>query len=57
MTSILVLLEAFDDVVDSYEWDVKIEACMVKYDSPYPEVRGVCDPYGDPELPVETIRI
>ncbi|KAK9258613.1 OPT oligopeptide transporter protein-domain-containing protein [Lipomyces tetrasporus] len=60
MKKILALLEgpdAYDGDVDSYELDIKIEACMIKYHSPYPEVRAVCDPYDDPELPVETIRM
>ncbi|KAK9328056.1 OPT oligopeptide transporter protein-domain-containing protein [Lipomyces starkeyi] len=45
-----------DEDPDSYEIDVKVEAAMIKYHSPYPEVRAVCDPFDDPTIPVETIR-
>ncbi|KAK9468634.1 oligopeptide transporter 2 [Lipomyces arxii] len=42
--------------VVQYEIDVKIEACFIKFHSPYPEVRAVCDPVDDPTIPVETLR-
>ncbi|KAK9378542.1 OPT oligopeptide transporter protein-domain-containing protein [Kockiozyma suomiensis] len=41
---------------DTYELEVRIEAALMKFHSPYPEVRAVCDPTDDPTLPVETIR-
>ncbi|KAK9246612.1 OPT oligopeptide transporter protein-domain-containing protein [Lipomyces tetrasporus] len=41
---------------DTYELDVKIEAAMIAHYSPYPEVRAVCDPFDDPNVPVETFR-
>ncbi|KAK9367578.1 OPT oligopeptide transporter protein-domain-containing protein [Lipomyces kononenkoae] len=41
---------------ETYELDTKLEATLMKYHSPYPEVRAICDPTDDPTMPVETIR-
>ncbi|CAN6649256.1 oligopeptide transporter 2 [Trichomonascus vanleenenianus] len=41
---------------DDYEFDCKAEAAVLKYHSPYPEVRSIADPFDDPTIPVETIR-
>ncbi|KAK9464998.1 OPT oligopeptide transporter protein-domain-containing protein [Lipomyces arxii] len=41
---------------ESFVLDFLLEATMMKYHSPYPEVRAVCDPTDDPTLPVETLR-
>ncbi|KAK9319373.1 OPT oligopeptide transporter protein-domain-containing protein [Lipomyces orientalis] len=41
---------------ETYELDLKLEATLMKYHSPYPEVRAICDPTDDPSMPVETIR-
>ncbi|KAK9244829.1 OPT oligopeptide transporter protein-domain-containing protein [Lipomyces tetrasporus] len=41
---------------EAYEIAVKVEATLIDSFSPYPEVRAVCDPFDDPEMPVETIR-
>ncbi|KAK9249475.1 OPT oligopeptide transporter protein-domain-containing protein [Lipomyces tetrasporus] len=41
---------------ETYELELRIEATLIKYHSPYPEVRAVCDPTDDPTIPVETIR-
>ncbi|KAK9465336.1 OPT oligopeptide transporter protein-domain-containing protein [Lipomyces arxii] len=43
--------------IDAYELDIKIEASLIKYHSPYPEVRAVCDPFDDPTAQIETIRM
>lgn len=44
--------------VDIADWsfEVRTEACMIRYHSPYAEVRSVTLPIDDPDLPVETIR-
>lgn len=44
---------------DIFDWElqVKTEAGIIEYHSPYPEVRGVTEPYDDPELYCETIRV
>ncbi|KAI5960218.1 hypothetical protein CANMA_004060, partial [Candida margitis] len=44
------------EVVD---WDlqVRLEAVLVAYWSPYPEVRSVTLPFDDPTIPVETFRV
>ena len=41
------------------DWDlqVRLEAVLVAYWSPYPEVRAVTFPYDDPTIPVETFRV
>jgi OPT family small oligopeptide transporter len=39
------------------KWDtLKLEAALMHYHSPYPDVRSIADPYDDPEMPVETFR-
>ena len=45
-------------LMDPAEWefDLKCEAAILRYHSPYPEVRSVTEPFDDPTLPVETIR-
>ncbi|KAI5957027.1 OPT2, partial [Candida theae] len=41
------------------DWDlqVRLEAVLIAYWSPYPEVRAVTRPFDDPTLPVETFRV
>jgi OPT family small oligopeptide transporter len=39
-----------------YDFDLKAEAAIIHYHSPYAEVRSVTDPVDDPDEPVETIR-
>lgn len=39
-----------------YERDLRIDAVMMKYSSPYPGVRAVASPIDEPDVPVETIR-
>jgi OPT family small oligopeptide transporter len=39
-----------------YERDLRINACLIKYHSPYPEVRSIADPTDDPDIPCETMR-
>ncbi|KAK9371502.1 OPT oligopeptide transporter protein-domain-containing protein [Lipomyces chichibuensis] len=41
---------------ESFELDVRLQACLMKYHSPYPEVRAVCKPVDDPTIPAETLR-
>ncbi|ANB13606.1 Opt2p [Sugiyamaella lignohabitans] len=41
---------------DGLLYKMKMEAALIYYHSPYPEVRSVSDPLDDPELPVETFR-
>lgn len=44
---------------DIYNWNlqVRLEAALIAYHSPYPEVRSVTDPYDDPSIPCETVRV
>jgi hypothetical protein len=39
-----------------YDFDLKAEAAIIHYHSPYPEVRSVTDAFDDPTIPVETFR-
>ncbi len=39
-----------------YELDLKVEAAIIHYHSPYPEVRSVTSLGDDPSTPIETIR-
>lgn len=45
-----------DTIEKEYSLDAKIEACLIHYHSPYPEVRSVTEPYDDPNMPCETFR-
>jgi len=39
-----------------YDRDLRIDAVMMRYSSPYPGVRAVADPIDDQNVPIETIR-
>ncbi|KAI5968950.1 hypothetical protein KGF57_000065 [Candida theae] len=41
------------------DWDlqVRLEAVIIAYWSPYPQVRTITDPFDDPTIPVETFRV
>ncbi|KAK4231881.1 putative oligopeptide transporter [Podospora fimiseda] len=39
-----------------YERDLRIDAVMMRYSSPYPGVRAVADPLDNDKVPIETIR-
>ena len=43
-------------IVD-YDLQVRLEAALIAYYSPYPEVRAVTDPYDDSSIPCETFRV
>ncbi|KAG2731410.1 hypothetical protein G9P44_005826 [Scheffersomyces stipitis] len=47
------------DIYKIIDWNlqVRLEAVLIAYHSPYPEVRAVTDPYDDLSIPVETIRV
>lgn len=42
-----------------FEWSllVRTEAALIRFHSPYPEVRAVVDPFDDPTIPAETLRV
>lgn len=42
-------------VVDR-ELQLRLEAALIRYHLPYPEVRAITDPYDDPTMPVDTLR-
>lgn len=42
--------------VEIDELEARIEAVLIEFHSPYPEVRAVTDPFDDPETPCETFR-
>ncbi|EMG48591.1 hypothetical protein G210_0806 [Candida maltosa Xu316] len=47
------------DAFTIVDWDLqtRLEAVLIAYWSPYPEVRAVTFPYDDPNVPVETVRV
>ncbi|CAK9436526.1 uncharacterized protein LODBEIA_P10840 [Lodderomyces beijingensis] len=48
-----------EDAPKVVDWSlqVRLEAVLIAYWSPYPEVRSITDPFDDPTIPVETIRV
>ncbi|KAK9453142.1 OPT oligopeptide transporter protein-domain-containing protein [Dipodascopsis uninucleata] len=48
--------DAYGTDIETHELDTRLEAVIINYHSPYPEVRAVTDPFDDPTIPVETIR-
>jgi hypothetical protein len=59
MTKIKVLVQgpkASSGISTDYDFDLKAEAAIIHYHSPYPEVRSVTDAFDDPTIPVETFR-
>ncbi|GEQ68736.1 hypothetical protein JCM33374_g2404 [Metschnikowia sp. JCM 33374] len=44
---------------DIFDWELQVrtEAGIIEYHSPYTEVRAVTDPYDDPNIPCETVRV
>jgi hypothetical protein len=41
---------------DFYDRDLRIDATMMRYSSPYPGVRAVAEPLDNADVPIETIR-
>jgi hypothetical protein len=39
-----------------YDRDLRIDATLMRYSSPYPGVRAVVEPQDDTNVPIETIR-
>ncbi|KAL2263369.1 hypothetical protein VTK26DRAFT_7090 [Humicola hyalothermophila] len=50
------LLQGPKEYGEFYERDLRIDATMMRYSSPYPGVRAVQEVVDDPGVPVETIR-
>lgn len=52
-------LESNVNTQEIFDWPMQLrcEAGLVAYHSPYPEVRAVCDAYDDPTIPCETPRV
>ena len=50
------LLEGRKLYGDFYDRDLRIDATMMRYSSPYPGVRAVADPLDDADVPIETVR-
>ncbi|KAK9475999.1 OPT oligopeptide transporter protein-domain-containing protein [Lipomyces japonicus] len=59
MEKITALVEASSDEEkhDFYDYDLKFQAVLIGYISPYPEVRSIVDATDDPTIPVETLRV
>jgi hypothetical protein len=50
------LLQSGKQYGDFYDRDLRIDATIMRYSSPYPGVRAVAEPLDDTNVPVETIR-
>jgi len=50
------LLEGRKVYGEFYDRDLRIDAVLLRYSSPYPGVRAVADPVDDEQVPIETIR-
>lgn len=50
------LLEGPKSYGDFYDRDLRIDAVLMRYSSPYPGVRAVAEIRDDADIPVETIR-
>lgn len=53
----LMSLGSSGHVIVDPELQLRLEAGIIAYWSPYPEVRSVTDPYDDPSIPCETFRV
>ena len=59
MSKIRALIQGYkacDMSEEDWSFDIRTEAAILKYHSPYPEVRSVTDPFDDPDTPCETFR-
>lgn len=43
-------------VFENWLLQIRIEASLIAYHSPYEEIRAITDPYDDPSVPAETLR-
>jgi len=50
------LLEGRKAYGDYYDRDLRVDATMLRYSSPYPGVRAVAEPLDNSDVPIETIR-
>lgn len=50
------LLEGPKQYGDFYDRDLRIDAVMMRYSSPYPGVRAVAEVVDDSSVPIETVR-
>lgn len=48
--------KAYLHVVD-WPVQVRLEAALIAFHSPYPEIRAIVEPFDDPLVPVETLRV
>ena len=56
ITSLLQGYKTTDQTEAEWLFDLKAEAALIYYHSPYPEVRSVSNPFDDPSVPAETLR-
>ncbi|KAK9463925.1 OPT oligopeptide transporter protein-domain-containing protein [Lipomyces oligophaga] len=49
--------DAYGQGEELYDLDIRLEAALIKFHSPYPEVRSVCSPVDDPTMNCETFRV
>jgi hypothetical protein len=49
------LLQGREMYGDFYDRDLRIDATMMRYSSPYPGVRAVAEPFDNTDVPIETM--
>ena len=53
----IIEVNSQNHVITDWEIQTRLEAVLISYWSPYPEVRSVTFPYDDPSIPIETFRV
>lgn len=53
----LINKEAIEISDEKYSFALRLEAALIHFHSPYPEVRAISDPIDNPEEPAETWRV
>lgn len=48
--------ETSTEKILDWDYEVRLEAALIKYHSPYPEIRAITDPTDDPDVAAATIR-
>lgn len=43
--------------IEDRDFQIRLEASLIHFHLPYPEIRAITDPYDDPQIPVETFRV
>lgn len=53
----LITKQGFTSSEENYSFSLRLEASLIHFHSPYPEVRAITDPTDNPDEPAETWRV